>query len=355
MQRNLTEVFQQQIHQAIETKQALRIVGSDSKQFLGLAGDGRPLTASDHRGIIEYEPSELVIRVRAGTPLKEIQQTLTAHKQKLAFEPPTFGPGATLGGTIACNLSGPARPYQGAARDHVLGARIINGKGEVVRFGGEVIKNVAGYDASRLMCGAFGTLGLLLDVSLKVVPQEECQLTLTQSMDVKHALFSMTQLGRSSLPINALTHYHGQLYIRLAGNEHGVNSARQQLGGERLPESENFWQQLNEQQLDFFRKGDKPLWRLSLPFNQPELKLEGDWLLDWGGAQRWLRCSAPAEQIRQVAAQHGGHATLWRQTDNLSISPFSPLTNTMMALHQRLKQAFDPAGIFNPSRLYSEL
>jgi len=353
VQQNLTEVFQQQIHQAVANNTPLRIVGSDSKHFLGTPCDSRQLHASDHRGIIDYEPSELVIRARAGTPLHEIQQTLAEHGQKLAFEPPAFGDNATLGGTIACNLSGPARPYLGAARDHVLGARIINGRGEILRFGGEVIKNVAGYDASRLMCGAFGTLGLMLDISLKVIPREECQQTLVLPMNAATALQTMTQLGRRSLPITAMAHVDEQLYIRLRGNEHGVRAAQPKLGGDTLDHGTRFWQQLNEQQLDFFQQRDAALWRLSLPFNQPELALDGQWLLDWGGAQRWLRSHADADEIRQQATAHGGHATLWHRHREQAPS-FTSLPAAMRALQRRLKNAFDPAGIFNPGRLYTE-
>jgi len=353
VQQSLTEIFQQQILLATDEGTPLRIIGSDSKQFLGTPCNSRRLKAGGHRGIIEYEPSELVIRARSGTPLREIQRTLAERRQQLAFEPPAFGDDATLGGTIACNLSGPARPYAGAARDHLLGARIINGKGEILRFGGEVIKNVAGYDASRLMCGAFGTLGLLLDVSLKVVPLEETQVTLTQDMDSDQALQTMTRLGRSALPINALAHYDNRLYIRLAGNEHGVLGAQRQLGGEPLHNAADFWLALNEQQLAFFQNNDAPLWRVSLPFNRPSLELDGQWLLDWAGAQRWLRSHTPAEQIRQQAANHGGHASLWRG-GHAQDSRFTPLPAALLHLHQRLKQAFDPAGIFNPGRLYTE-
>jgi len=355
VQQNLTEIFREQIRLAAEQHRPLRIVGSDSKHFLGTCDAERQLKAAGHRGITDYEPSELVIRARAGTPLAEIQQALRKHRQKLAFEPPSFGPQATLGGTIACNLSGPARPFAGAARDHVLGCRIINGKGEVLRFGGEVIKNVAGYDASRLMCGAYGTLGLMLDISLRVVPLEEAQITLVQSCDSDLALQKMTELSRRSLPITGLVHHQQQLYIRIAGNESGVVSARQQLGGDRLAEGEQFWQQLREQQLAFFHAGESPLWRLSLPSNRPPLELPGEWLLDWGGAQRWLRSDASADQIRACTAQQLGHATLWQGSPSPQTPRFTPLPPALLALHQRLKQAFDPNGIFNPGRMYTEL
>ena len=345
--------LQEQVRQALATATPLCIAGGDSKAFYGRAPVGERLELGAHRGILNYEPTELVITARAGTPLRNIEQTLAEITQMLAFEPPHLGAGATLGGTIACNLSGPRRAYAGAARDFLLGTRIINGRGEILRFGGEVMKNVAGYDVSRLMCGALGTLGVLLDISLKVLPRPETELTVAQPCSAQQALERMHALGRLPLPFSASLYDGDTLFLRLSGTERGVSAARDQVGGDELPHGDELWHQVREQRHEFFSTG-QPLWRLSLDSAAPPLGIQGRWLYEWGGAQRWLVGDADARSVRSLAQAHAGHATLYRG-DGRGEEVFHPLPDALLNLQRRLKQAFDPHGIFNPGRMYREL
>lgn len=354
MSNDLSRELQERVAEAAAARATLAIVGGGSKAFLGRAVQGTPLDVAGHGGVVSYEPRELVLTARAGTPLSEIENLLAAQGQMLPFEPPHFGATATLGGTIACGLSGPRRPYAGSARDHVLGVRLLNGRAEVLRFGGEVMKNVAGYDLSRLQTGAFGTLGVILEVSLKVVPRPAEEITLVQERGAADSLAYLAELARKPLPLSAACHDGARLYLRLSGAATAVAQSRGLLGGETFAEGENFWRdKIKEQQHGFF-DGEMPLWRLSLPPAAPWLDLPGKVLLDWGGAQRWLRSEAPAETIRQLAAAAGGHATLFRGGDRKG-EVFQPLPPAMVALHRQLKQAFDPQGLFNPGRLYSDL
>ena len=350
---DLGNVLQQQVQEAAANKRALRILGGNTKEFYGRDILGGVLNVAEHRGIISYEPTELVITARAGTPLQEIEQALDAENQILGFEPPHFGNLATLGGTIACNFSGPRRAAAGSARDFVLGTKLINGKGEVLTFGGQVMKNVAGYDVSRLMCGAMGTLGVLLEASVRVLPKPELELTLTQELDVQPALSKLYTLGRQALPISASLVDGDQLHIRLSGSAAAVNSAKKTLGGEVMQNDAKFWQQLREQQLPFF-KTSQPLWRISIASTAPQLNLPGKWLYEWDGAQRWLFSDAPADTIRSAVATHGGHAVCFRAQQKPD-EVFHPLDAGLMKLHKKLKQSFDPAGIFNPGKMYSEI
>jgi glycolate oxidase FAD binding subunit len=341
------------VQEALARKTPLQIRGGNSKAFYGRLPAGAPLSVANHRGILHYEPSELVMTARGGTRLAEIEAALDAHHQMLAFEPPHFGPGATLGGAIACGLSGPRRPYAGAVRDFVLGAKIINGRGEILKFGGEVMKNVAGFDAARLMAGALGTLGVLLEVSLKVVPKPLYEITLTRSCGAQQALETMTALACRPLPLSAACFSDDTLYLRLSGSESGVRAAQKKIGGDPLAGQETFWRQVREHTHDFFRGGTL-LWRLSLPPAAPLLQLPGLLFIDWGGVQRWLRNPLPADVIRATAAKLGGYATLFRGGEHTG-SVFHPLPPGLLALHKRLKNVFDPQGIFNPGRLYAEL
>ncbi len=350
---NLSEQLQNEVQQAIATHQTLTIKAGGSKDFYGrdVVAD-KILNVAEHQGIISYEPTELVIKARAGTPIKAIQQALVEHKQMLAFEPPGYNGKATLGGTLASNFSGPRRAYSGAARDYVLGSSIINGKAERLSFGGEVMKNVAGYDASRLMTGALGTLGALLDASIKVVPMPEAELTLTHETTIDTALLKLHQWSQLPLPISASCFYQGRLYIRLSGTENGINSARQTIGGELLNSAANFWQSITEQTHPFFQH--KPaLWRLSLASNTPVLDIEGDTLYEWGGALRWLKSDVPLQRIRANSYLKKGHSTLFRST-GIRDQIFQPMPAPLLKLHQRLKQAFDPQGIFNIGRMYPD-
>lgn len=348
---DITDELLARIRDAIENRAALRIVGGDTKGFYGRAPQGVRLETYGHSGILAYEPSELVITARSGTPLNEIEATLAEHGQMLAFEPPHFGDGATLGGTVACGLSGPRRPWGGALRDHVLGVKIINGKGEILTFGGQVMKNVAGFDVSRLMAGALGTLGVLLEVSLKVLPLPAHEITLVNELDAERSLRFLCRLMGRSFPLSGACHWKQQLYLRFSGSEAALQRVRTDVGGDELPAGDAFWSALREQQLDFFHDLN-PLWRLSLPPATPPLDLPGKEIIDWGGAQRWLVSHEPAEQIRRAAGQAGGHATAFRCRDRKTV--FQPLPDGLAALHRNLKQAFDPQGLFNPGRMYPD-
>ncbi|HEC06972.1 MAG TPA: glycolate oxidase subunit GlcE [Thiolapillus brandeum] len=342
------EELREQIRAAHEQGTTLDIRGGGSKTFLGQAVTADlELPTKGLAGIIDYQPEELFIRALAGTSLLDIEKLLADNGQMLPFEPPRFSPSATLGGAIACGLSGPSRPWRGAARDFVLGCRMINGRGELLHFGGEVIKNVAGYDVSRLQCGAFGTLGLLVELSIKTVPAPRREITLCQQADEATALDSFVRWNRQPLPLSGAAWHGGKLWIRLSGTPAAVEDARRQIGADEVDDN-GFWQDLKEQQLPFFHD-ERPLWRLSLPRNTGRLKLPGDILVDWGGAQRWLLSEAPAAGIQQLASESGGHASSFRN------GPFQPLAPAVLLLHRRLKQAFDPKGIFNPGRLYAGL
>ncbi len=353
MNREISKQLQQQVLAAIQSAQPLQIVGSGSKNFLGHICDATPLEVSGHRGIVSYDPVELVVTARAGTPLRELEQTLADAGQILPFEPPRFGPDATLGGTIACGLSGPGRPFAGSARDYVLGVKVINGRGEILNFGGQVMKNVAGYDCSRLMVGAMGTLGVILEVSLKVLPKQAAEVTLINKVSLLQALKAMNRWSGQSLPLSAACYDGEQSYLRLSGAKSAVESACQLIGGEPHGDSSLFWQRVKEHQQPFFQSS-LPLWRLSLPAHTPALDLPGTWFIDWCGAQRWLLTECSAETVREQTLAAGGHATLFRRGSR-NIDTFQLPAAGVMQLHRRLKQAFDPDGLLNPGRLYPGL
>lgn len=344
--------LQARVREASASQTALQIRGGGSKHFYGREASGEILALGGHCGIVNYQPTELVLSARAGTPLVEIEALLAEHGQFLPFEPPHFGPGATLGGAIASGLSGPRRPYTGSARDFVLGVKIINGQGEILRFGGEVMKNVAGYDLSRLQAGAFGTLGVMLDISLKVLPRPTEEVTLVQERYAADSLAYLADLARRPLPLSAACHDGDRLYLRLSGAATAVAQSRGQLGGELLADADAFWRDKIKEQGHAFFEGEAPLWRVSLPPAAPWLPLPGKFLLDWGGAQRWFRTEAPAELIQQAATKAGGHASLFRGGQG---EVFQPLSPAMLALHRRIKHAFDPQNLFNPGRMYASL
>lgn len=337
------------VQAAIAGRQPLAIIAGGTKAFLGREHGGEPLDVSGHRGIVDYDPRELVLTARCGTTLAEVEAALADAKQMLPFEPPAFGKTATLGGTIACGLSGPRRPYCGAARDFILGTRIINGRGEILNFGGKVMKNVAGFDCSRLMAGAFGTLGLLLEVSLKVLPRPAESVTRVIACSEGHAIVVMSRLLARPLPVDGAAHVEGQLYIRLSGSMDAVNNAH--LEGDLLENAEGFWRDLREQELPCFRQ-PLPLWRIVVKPAVPPLHLPGQWVYDWGGAQRWLTSDVDAKFIRRIAADSGGYATLFRGPGS---EPFHRLPAPLFSLHKSLKASFDPHGILNPGRMYEGL
>jgi glycolate oxidase FAD binding subunit len=342
--------LQARVRDACSSATALAVRGGGTKAFYGRVAQGEVLSVAEHDGVVAYEPTELVITARAGTRLAELESVLRKGGQMLAFEPPHFGGESTVGGAIACGLSGPRRPFVGAARDFVLGTQIINGRGEILRFGGEVMKNVAGYDVSRLMVGALGTLGVLLEISLKVLPLPVEEVTLSQQATVALALETMSRWAGFAMPLSGACFDGQQLFFRLSGAVPAVRTSREKIGGEVCADGDRLWQELREQTHGFFR-GEEPLWRLSVPATTPALPLEGRWLLDWGGAQRWLRSEQPASVIQRAAAAAGGHAVLFRGGDRAG-EVFQPLAEPLRGLHRNLKRAFDPNGILNPGRLY---
>lgn len=345
-----TDMLAARVAAAGAGERALTIGGGGSKPFLGeaVAPAAERLELTGHRGIVSYDPGELVLTARAGTPLAEIEAALHAEGQRLAFEPPHYGDTATLGGTIATGISGPGRPYAGAARDFVLGVLIVNGSGEILRFGGEVMKNVAGYDLSRLMVGAFGTLGVLLEISLKVLPVPRFTRTRIFECDQATAIERFNAWGLRPWPITAAYWENGAAYLRLAGAESSVEAAGEVLGGETLADDDDFWADVREHRRAFFTASPAPLWRLSLAPATPPLALDGEVALDWGGAQRWLVSDAPAERIRETVAAHGGHASVYRGE---ATPRQHPLPGPLLGVQQRLKHSMDPGRIFNPGRL----
>ncbi|NVK43088.1 MAG: glycolate oxidase subunit GlcE [Oceanospirillaceae bacterium] len=348
---DISKQLQEQILQARQSGTKLDIRGGGSKRFMGREAIGRPLEVGRHRGIVSYEPVELVLTARAGTPLEEISAVLDEHGQMLSFEPPLYSGRATLGGTLACNQSGPGRPWWGSVRDQVLGIRLINGLGDELRFGGQVMKNVAGYDVSRLQAGAMGTLGLITEVSLKVLPKPAETLTLVTEAGMAEAVQLMNARAGEPKPLSAACWLDGRLYLRLSGARTAVDATVRQWGGELLADDQAFWQALRDQRLDFF-ESEAPLWRFSIRSSAEPLPLDGDWLIDWGGAQRWYRGDADRERIEQLAAAAGGQATLFRGGDRLGeVMPAQ--APALKLIQQRLKKAFDPDGLFNPGRLYS--
>jgi len=348
-----TQSLQQNVARAMAAKTPLHITGGGSKAFYGRETAGEPLDVSGHRGIVNYHPSELVVTARSGTLLSELEQTLAEHGQMLAFEPPHFGASATLGGTIACGFSGPRRPFAGSARDCVLGCKIINGKAEVLAFGGEVIKNVAGFDVSRLMVGALGTLGVLLEISLKVLPLPETELTCVFELPLTEALVKMTELASGPLPVSGLSYDGRLLHVRLSGGEKAVKTAAARIGGGAAVTADSaYWHDLNEQRLDFFAT-EMNIWRLSVPPATEPLALAGDWIYDWGGGLRWLKTAAPTEAVFAAAEQACGHALRFKGKERGG-EVFQPLNGKLRQLNQQVKQAFDPYGLFNPHRLYQD-
>ncbi|MBE0620026.1 MAG: glycolate oxidase subunit GlcE [Burkholderiales bacterium] len=353
--QNVIEQYAQRIRSAAADKTPLRLRGGGTKDFYGQALAGEVLDTRAYAGIVAHEPTELVITVRCGTPLAELEEVLRAQSQALAFEPPHFGAGATVGGMIAAGLSGPRRQAAGAVRDFVLGVRMLDGRGNDLSFGGQVMKNVAGYDISRPMAGSLGTLGLILEVSLKVLPLPFAEATTRLELPQDKAIAMLNHWGGQPLPISASAWAEGYLALRLSGAPSAIKAARETIGGEAMEaeQAQRFWSGMREQ-TDAFFGSDKPLWRLSVPSVTPPLALPGEEVIEWGGAQRWLASNADARTIREAAARSGGHATLFRAADK-SAGVFTPLAPALAKIHRNLKQAFDPAGVFNPGRMYPDL
>jgi glycolate oxidase FAD binding subunit len=339
-----------QVESAIAQQQQLGIIGGKTKvnesQLAGLT----VIDTTQHKGIVEYHPTELVLTARAGTRLSDISLLLNENNQHLPFEPPEYNGQATLGGTIACAMAGPRRPWSGSARDHVLGCRIISGNGKLLQFGGQVMKNVAGYDVSRLMTGSYGCLGLITEVSIKVMPKPESNATLLLNIDRSNALQSFIRWRQQGMPISAWLHDGDNLFLRLEGSEHSVSATKQQIGGD--PTTPDIWTKLREMELPFFH-GDQALWRLSVPMGTLLNPLPGPSLMDWAGAQWWIKTDASSQQMQDLAKNLGGHAVGYPKSGQATIRQ-SPHPS-IMQLNKRLKQQLDPRQLFNPGMLYAGL
>ena len=338
------QALAERIRDAADRKLALRLRGGGSKDFFGNAPRGEVVDTRGYAGVVVYEPSELVLTARCGTPLSQVEQALAEHGQCLPFEPPHFG-AATFGGCIAAGLSGPRRSSAGALRDFVLGVKLVDGRGRLLQFGGQVMKNVAGYDISRLVAGSLGTLGLIAEASIKVLPRAPVERTVRLEMDEPSALEAMNRWAGEPLAVSATVWHGGELHVRLSGSAPAVDAAARRIGG---AEASFDWSALREQTHAFFA-GTAPLWRLSVPSMTPPLG--GAPLTEWGGALRWLR--GEGKELRDIAKRAGGHATLFRAADK-SAGAFQPLDPVVLRLHRELKSAFDPAGILNPGRLYAD-
>ena len=358
------EALREAVALAAADGRPLRLRGGGSKDFYGGMLSGELLDTSGYRGIVAHEPTELYLTARCGTPLAEVEAQLAEGGQMLPFEPPcalgrgegAVGQGgtATVGGTLAAGLSGPRRQQAGAVRDFVLGVKLIDGRGQVLEFGGQVMKNVAGYDVSRLLAGSLGTLGLVAEVTFKVLPRPPREMSLAFEMSEDKALAALNRWGGQPLPLSASFWHDGRLVLRLSGAGAAVEAARSVLGGEVLADP-GFWSAVREQRHAAF--AGEVLWRLVLPTTAPPLALPGATALEWGGGQRWLAGDLDPEAVRSAAARAGGHAVLFRAPESLRcrVGAFAPPAPALLALHRRVKRVFDPRGIFNPGRLYAEL
>ena len=371
---DITKTLIAQVKAAHEDQQALKIVGGNSKAFIGRATQGQALELSQHSGILQYQPVELVLSARAGTPLIEIQQTLAEQGQMLAFEPALFADPAsglstaTLGGTLATNLSGPSRPWTGSIRDMVLGVKLINGRAELLNFGGQVMKNVAGYDLSRTQAGALGCLGVMTEISLKVLPMPELTRYLTLAIEQAQAITLMNQLCGTAKPISGACWVQQTLHLRLSGAASSVKQTIaqwvDQYGFSEQPTDSDFWQQLAQFTLPMFET-EQPIWRFSInsttgPLAIDNSEVDDQSIIDWGGAQRWVVGEQDQQHMQRLAEQAGGTVSLWRSgniSGNISGDSTVEVNHTLSApmqqLQQRLKHSFDPKGILNPGRLYS--
>lgn len=359
--------WRDRVRAAAADRTPLRIVGGGSMDFYGQRLAGEIFDVSGFAGIVDYDPTELVVTARCGTPLAELEQTMAESGQMLAFEPPRFTPAATLGGCIAAGLSGPRRAYAGAVRDLVLGVRLLDGRGDDLAFGGRVMKNVAGFDVSRLLAGSLGTLGVILEVSLKCLPLPRAEVTQTLDLPADEALRKLNEWSAAPLSLSASCWHDGRLQVRLSGAESAVAAAARRIGGEPLPDATAYWVAVRDQRHAFFApfhslfpaaagaQDAAALWRLSVRSTAPHAAIGAATMIEWGGALRWVAATADgdAPQARAWSAAHGGHATLFRAADK-SAGVFHPLPAPMLALHRRLKAALDPAGIFNPGRMYAE-
>ena len=329
----------------------IEIFGSGSKRFYGESLEALPIDVSAHSGIIDYDPAELVITLRAGCKLSDVEALLAQNQQMFGFEPPYFGADATIGGMVASGLAGPRRAFAGSIRDFLLGVKMIDGRGEIMHFGGRVIKNVAGFDVSRLMVGSLGSLGVILEVSIRVIPMYETELTLTfEHGDVDEHIRWINELGAEPYPITASLWVDGRSQLRLSGSVQGVSHAADQLDGHP---DDACWDQLKEQTLDFF-DSTQPLTRVALPPSSADLQGEYAQLIEWGGAQRWICGEVDVDALRLEAGTMGGSVCAF-QRHGANVPTFHALPAAMLKLQRSIKSTFDPAGIFNPGRIYPGL
>ncbi|HIF50355.1 MAG TPA: glycolate oxidase subunit GlcE [Thiotrichaceae bacterium] len=344
------KAIKQQILTAIERGESLKIIGGNSKVFLGRDTVGSEINMADYSGVISYEPTELYITVRAGTLLSVITKLLAEQGQMLAFEPAEINDKTTIGGVIATGLSGPRRPYSGSARDFVLGVRCINGLAKELSFGGQVMKNVAGYDLSRLMTGAYGTLGIITEVTLKVLPQSEFESTGVKVVSRQQALSEIHDISSRAAPVSASCYDGEKMIVRFSGNEKFVKESLKSTGFEEYKKGNEFWKELRDYNLSIFHT-DKPIWRLSVP-SASNVNLENDdYLIDWGGSQYWLASDRSPNEIFTMADDLGGSALLFRGGDRNG-DVFQPLSSGLFKLQQELKRAFDPHKVLNLEKMY---
>ena len=358
MSGDIETQLQERVRASRQISEPMVITGGGSKAFYGREIIGEPVTVTDHTGVIDYHPTELVITARAGTPLREITKLLDENDQMLGFEPPAYSGSATLGGAIATGLSGPVRPYWGTAHHFVLGIKVLSGHGQVLQFGGKVIKNVAGFDVSRLMVGALGCLGILLEISLKVVPKPVSESTVVlDHADADEGIDLMNSLAGKPLPISAAAWVDGKTRIRLSGSKAGVEEAADLIGDDVDHRGSEFWVDVREQTQTFFKQKQLLLRGSVAPSTSWFCKDEPQ-LIDWGGGLRWVSFKAPVgeqENEFEAAVQAaGGHLTRFRN-GNREGEVFAPLPPAIMKLNQRLKDEFDPERILNRGRMYKNL
>jgi glycolate oxidase FAD binding subunit len=355
--------LREQIAVARQQRAPLRLRGGGTKDFYGeRLASGSPNDAAElgtvldlrsFHGIVDYEPSELVVTARCGTPLSQIEAALAQRDQFLGFEPPAFAGEPTLGGVIAAGLSGPRRMQAGAARDFVLGATLLNADGELLRFGGQVMKNVAGFDVPRLLCGSLGVFGIITELSIKVLPKPRAEQTLRLEMPAREAVEAFNRWGGQPLSISGAAWHAGIAWLRLSGALPAVRAACERIGGERasVTTAEEWWNGLRHCTHPAFSNAS--IWRVSLPSCAPPLDLPVEPLIDWGGALQWYIGDMLEFDVRKLAVAAGGTALRWR-----GVAPagrFHPLTPAVAEIHRRLKRSFDPYGLFNPGRLLADL
>lgn len=347
--RDLTDHLTGIVTEAFEGGQPLDVQGASSKHFIGNPVAGRTVSTAGHQGIVAYEPTELVLTARSGTSVAELESTVAAEGQMLACEPPRLAEVSTVGGSIAAGLSGPARPFLGGVRDCVLGVKMLNGRGEQLSFGGSVVKNVAGFDVSRLLCGSMGCLGLLLELTLKLRPRARSTETLSFECTSQQAMARFSQWRRSGFPLTGAAWEEGRAWVRLSGPEQAVAQSRKLLGGQI--EQDGFWQKLRDHKLEFFA-APTSLWLIRSKPSAELPALSGRWLLDWAGSLRWLATDETDARVLDAVARTGGFAWPYRtaQTGEARL-----IRESLLPIHRRLCEAFDPLGILNPGRLHPEL